>query len=180
RRIMLTSVTLLHGTYTEIRGNGTFSLEPPLALNLEAGWPLFREQARLRGEMHYAQFRQGTPRAEAPAEVAIPGLAPGGSPPPPQNQLVRVEPAKAVETPAMVNIPPKKGKPGAKATPTPKGKLAKNKPTPQPSASATPFVVAEKSATATPAPSTIVQASPPPAPAKTSLQTPPATAQAAP
>jgi len=134
----------------------------------------------LRGEMHYAQFRQGTPRAEAPAEVAIPGLAPGGSPPPPQNQLVRVEPAKAVETPAMVQIPPKKGKPGAKATPTPKGKLAKNKPTPQPSASATPFVVAEKSATAPPAPSPIVQASPPPAPAKTPLPAPPAAAQSAP
>src|SRR5437879_7930955 len=108
-RIMLTSVPLLYGTYTVMRGTGTVSLDTPLDLNLEPGWPLFREQARLRGEMHYAQFRQGTPRAEAPAEVAIPGLAPGGSPPPPQNQLVRVEPAKAVETPAMVQIPPKKG-----------------------------------------------------------------------
>ncbi len=179
-RIMLTSVPLLYGTYTVMRGTGTFSLEPPLALNLEAGWPLFREQARLRGEMHYAQFRQGTPRAEAPAQVAIPGLAPGGSPPPPQNQLVRVEPAKAVETPAMVQIPPKKGKAGAKATPTPKGRLAKNKPTPQPSASATPFVVAEKSATAPQAPSPIVQASPPPAPARTPLPPAPAAAQSAP
>ena len=60
-RIMLTSVPLLYGTYTVMRGTGTFSLEPPLSLNLEAGWPLFKEQARLRGEMHYAQFRQGTP-----------------------------------------------------------------------------------------------------------------------
>src|SRR5206468_4897880 len=58
-RIMLTSVPLLYGTYTVMRGTGTFSLEPPLALNLEAGWPLFKEQARLRGEMHYTQFRQG-------------------------------------------------------------------------------------------------------------------------
>ena len=179
-RIMLTSVPLLYGTYTVMRGTGTFSLEPPLALNLEAGWPLFREQARLRGEMHYAQFRQGTPHAEAPAQVAIPGLAPGGSPPPPQNQLVRVEPAKAVETPAMVQIPSKKGKAGAKATPTPKGKLAKNKPTPQPSASATPFVVAAKSATAPQAQSPIVQASPPPAPARTPLPPAPAAAQSAP
>ena len=179
-RIMLTSVPLLYGTYTVMRGTGTFSLEPPLSLNLEGGWPLFKEQARLRGEMHYAQFRQGTPHAEAPAQVAIPGLAPGGSPPPPQNQLVRVEPAKAVETPAMVQIPPKKGKAGAKATPTPKGKLAKNKPTPQPSASATPFVVAAKSATAPQAPSPIVQASPPPAPARTPLPPAPAAAQSAP
>src|SRR6266478_2284457 len=147
-RIMLTSVPLLYGTYTVMRGTGTFSLE--------------------------------TPRAEAPAQVAIPGLAPGGSPPPPQNQLVRVEPAKAVETPAMVQIPPKKGKPGAKVTPTPKGKLAKNKPTPQPSASATPYVVAEQPATAPQAPSPIVQASPRPAPARTPLPAPPADAQSAP
>src|SRR5438094_9557448 len=124
-RIMLTSVPLLYGTYAVMRGTGTFSLEPPLSLNLEGGWPLFKEQARLRGEMHYTQFRQGTPRAETPTQVAIPGFAPSGTPPPPEHQLVRVEPAKAVETPAMVQVPPKKGKPGAKATPTPKGKLAK-------------------------------------------------------
>src|SRR6266568_2695263 len=179
-RIMLPSLPRLYGTYTVMRGTVTFSLEPPLAINREAGWPLFKEQARLRGEMHYTQFRQGTPRAEAPAQVAIPGLAPSGSPPPPENQLVRVEPAKAVETPAVVQVPPKKGKRGAKATPTPKGKLAKNKPTPQPSASATPLVVAEKSAASPPAPSPIVQSSPPPAPARTPLPAPPAAAQSAP
>src|SRR5438128_5613137 len=181
-RIMLTSVPLLYGTYTVMRGTGTFSLEPPLALNLEAGWPLFREQARLRGEMHYAQFRQGTPRAEAPAQVAIPGLAPGGTPPPAENQLVRVEAAKAVTPPPIVQVQPKKGKAGAKATPTPKGKLAKGKPTPQPSASATPIVVAEKStpASASPAPAPIAQTSPPPAPAKKPALAPPAATQSAP
>src|SRR5205814_415712 len=174
-RIMLTSVPLLYGTYTVMRGTGTFSLEPPLSLNLEAGWPLFKEQQRLRGEMHYAQFRQGTPRAAAPAQVEIPGFAPSGTPPPPENQLVRVEPAKAVETPAMVQVSPKKGKAGAKATPTPKGKLAKGKPTPQPSASATPIVVAESTpAPASPPPSPIVQTSPPPAPAKSPAPAPPA------
>jgi hypothetical protein len=85
-RIMLSSVPLLYGTYTVMRGTGTFSLEPPLSLNLEGGWPLFKEQARLRGEMHYAQFRQGTPRAQTPAQVAIPGFAPSGTPPPAENQ----------------------------------------------------------------------------------------------
>jgi hypothetical protein len=181
-RIMLTSVPLLYGTYTVMRGTGTFSLEPPLSLNLEAGWPLFKEQARLRGEMHYAQFRQGTPRAQAPTQVAIPGFAPSGSPPPPENQLVRVEPAKAVETPAIVQVSPRKGKAGAKATPTPKGKLAKGKPTPQPSASATPIVVAEKSTSApvaAPA-SPVVQTSPPPAPAKKPTAAPPVAKESAP
>ena len=183
-RIMLTSVPLLYGTYTVMRGTGTFSLEPPLALNLEAGWPLFKEQARLRGEMHYAQFRRGTPRAETPGEAAVPGLAPTGSPPPPENQLVRVEAAKPVETPAIVAVSPKKGKAGAKATPTPKGKLAKGKPTPQASASATPIVVAEKSTPApaapSPSPPPVAQTTPPPAPAKTAVAASPAAKQSPP
>jgi hypothetical protein len=129
--------------------------------------------------MHYSQFRQGTPRAQTPTQVAIPGFAPSGTPPPPENQLVRVEPAKAVETPAIVQVSPRKGKAGAKATPTPKGKLAKGKPTPQTSASATPIVVAEKStpAPASPPPSPIVQTSPPPAPAKSPAPAPPAKAK---
>src|SRR5712692_2689926 len=46
-RIMLTAVPLLYGEYTIMHGSGTFRLEPPLSLNLEAGWPLFKEQARL-------------------------------------------------------------------------------------------------------------------------------------
>jgi hypothetical protein len=164
-----------------MRGTGTFSLEPPLSLSLEAGWPLFKEQARLRGEMHYAQFRQGTPGPQTPAQVAIPGLVPSGTPPPPENQLVRVEAAKAVTPPPMVQVPPKKGKPGAKATPTPKGKLAKGKPTPQPSASATPIVIAEKSRSLPPAASPIAQTTPPPpAPARTATPPPPVATQSAP
>src|SRR2546430_9494790 len=161
-RIMLTSVPLLYGTYTVMRGTGTFSLEPPLSLNLEAGWPLFKEQARLRGEMHYAQFKQGAPQQKAPAQVAIPGFVPSGTPPPAENQLVRVEPAKAVTPPPIVQVQGKSK--SARATPTPKGKLAKNKPTPKPSASATPMVMAEKAAPPPPpAPSAVAQNSPPPA-----------------
>src|SRR5947209_8886073 len=140
-RIMLTAVPLLYGTYTVMRGTGTFSLEPPLTLNLEAGWPLFKEQARLRAEMHFTQFRQGHGVPQAAAQVAIPGFAPSGSPPPAENQLIRVEAAKPVETPPIVQVG-KKGKPGAKPTPAPKGKLAKGKPTPKASASASPVAVA--------------------------------------
>src|SRR6266403_862972 len=164
-RIMLTSIPLLYGTYTVMRGTGTFSLEPPLSLNLEGGWPLFKEQARLRGEMHYTQFRQGAPRPQAQAQVAIPGFAPSGTPPPAENQLVRVEAAKAVTPPPIVQVQPKKGKA-----------------TPQPSASATPIVIAEKStpAPAPPAPAPIAQTSPPPAPAKKPAQAPPAATQSAP
>src|SRR5437764_14445384 len=122
--------------------------------------------------MHYTQFRQGAPRPQAQAQVAIPGFAPTGTPPAAENQLVRVEAAKAVTPPPIVQVQSKKGKAGAKATPTPKGKLAKGKPTPQPSASATPMVVAEKSTPARPAQTPIVQTSPPPAPAKSPAAAP--------
>jgi hypothetical protein len=165
-RMMLTAVPLLYGTYTVMRGTGTFSLEPPLSLNLEAGWPLFKEQARLRGEMHFTQFKQARAQ-QAPAQVSIPGFAPSGTPPPAENQLIRVEPAKPVETPAIVQVN-KKGKPGAKTTPTPKGRLAKGKPTPNASASPSPIVLAEKLTSPPPQPvaSAVAEQSPTTAQAK--------------
>ena len=164
-RIMLTAVPLLYGTYTVMRGTGTFSLEPPLSLNLDAGWPLFKEQSRLRAEMHYAQFKQGHGQSQAPAQVAIPGFAPAGTPPPAENQLVRVEPAKAVTPPPIVQVQSKNK--SAKATPTPKGKLAKGKPTPKGSASPAEAAVAQASPAPSPAASAAVaQNSPPPAPTK--------------
>ncbi len=163
-RIMLTVIPLLYGTYTVMRGTGTFSLEPPLTLNLEAGWPLFKEQARLRGEMHYAQFKEGRGQPQTPTQVAIPGFGPSGTPPPADNQLIRVEAAVAVTPPPIVQTKNK----SAKATPTPKGKLAKGKPTPKASASASPIVIAEKSTSASPAPAStnIADTSAIPAPQK--------------
>jgi hypothetical protein len=170
-RIMLTAVPLLYGTYTVMRGTGTFSLEPPVSLNLEAGWPLFKEQSRLRAEMHYAQFKQGQQRPQAPAQVPIQGLVPSATAPPAENQLVRVEPAKAVTPPPIVQVQAKNK--SAKATPTPKGRLAKGKATPKPSASAPP-VVAEQSMS--PAPT--ARSSPPAALVKS--QAPPQVAKAGP
>jgi hypothetical protein len=162
-RLMLSAIPLLYGEYTVIHGTGTFSLEPPLSLHLEAGWPLFKEQSRLRAEMHFANRKQQMPQAQS--AVPIPGLAPSGTPPPPENQLVNVEAAKPVETPAIVQAPIKGGK-GAK--PAKGTKLAKNqKPTPKPAPSA----VAEKATSSPPAgqpqPSApAVAANQPPPPAK--------------
>jgi hypothetical protein len=163
-RVMLTAVPLLYGTYTVMRGTGTFSLEPPLSLNLEAGWPLFKEQSRLRAEMHFTQFKQGRGEPQTPTQVAIPGFAPAGTPPPPENQLIRVEAAKAVTPPPIVQAKNK----SSKATPTPKGKLAKGKPTPKASVSPSPIVLAEKSKSPPPvaASSPIAQTSPQPTIAK--------------
>jgi hypothetical protein len=148
-RIMVTAIPLLYGTYTITRGVGTFSLEPPLALNLAARWPLFKEQGRSKAELHFAMYRRG----------AVPGLAPSGTQPPAENALVRIEQAKPLEAPLAT----------AKATPPGKGmKLAKNQtPTPvmKPSPSATQPLIAKKSATPegrpTPVPTPMAAAAPP-------------------
>src|SRR3954471_15093370 len=102
-RMMITAIPLLYGTYTVTRGTGTFTLEPPLSLNLEAGWPLFKEQGRLRAELHYADFKRGLSGASQGESLPMSGLAPGGTPPPPQNSLVHVEKAVA---PAPAAAPP--------------------------------------------------------------------------
>ena len=138
-RIMVTAVPLLYGTYTVTRGTGTFTLEPPTDLNLAAGWPLYKEQTRLKAELRFAENRRETTGAAGPPPIT--GLAPTGSPPPPQNALVRVEQAKPVEA-VVAQVTPKNGK-GAPPKPTPpgkKGRLAKNQkatppPAPSPAAS---------------------------------------------
>src|SRR5438309_6613815 len=101
-RIMVTAVPLLYGSYTVTRGLGTFRLEPPLTLNLAAGWPLFKEQARIKAEARYADYRQKTGAAQVPITVG-----PAATPPPAENELVRVEQARPVQAPALPAIPPK-------------------------------------------------------------------------
>jgi hypothetical protein len=172
-RIMVTAIPLLYGTYTVTRGPGTFRLEPPLNLNLAGGWPLFKEQPRRKAELHYAMYRR-SPGAGGQAPVAA-GLAPSGTPPPAQNELVRIEQARPVETPVEAPLTTAKG--SSKTTPRAKGvKLAKNqKPTPAPKSSpaptqplivekpATPGVAKATAAGSTPAPTPIAAPSPPPA-----------------
>ena len=106
-RIMITAIPLLYGTYTVTRGPGTFRLEPPLNLNLAGGWPLFKEQQRRKAELHYAMHRR-SPGAGGQAPVAA-GLAQSGTPPPAQNELVRIEQAKPVETPVEAPLTTAKG-----------------------------------------------------------------------
>ncbi len=148
-RLLFTAVPLLYGTYTVTRGPGTFSLEPPLSLSLENGWPVFKEQQRLRAEMHYAEARR---TAQPTAAIGVPGLAINGAPPPAQHSLVGVESAQpVVPKPApQASLAPSAI---AKAAPTPKhGKLAKNqKPTPAPAASAPPEIAQQSSAPPAPA-----------------------------
>src|SRR6184192_1428426 len=94
-RILITAVPLLYGSYTVTRGLGTFRLEPPLSLNLVAGWPLFKSQERAAVEQRYAEYRQKTAAAQG-APVPVPGVSPSTTPPPAENELVRVEQARPV------------------------------------------------------------------------------------
>src|SRR5256714_1339612 len=117
-RIMITAMPLLYGRYTVTRGPGTFSLEPPLDLNLKAGWPLFKESARVAAETRYHE------RVAPNRQVSgVAGLAPT-PPPPAENALIRVEPAQQVEAPKVAAVSPM---PPPKPTAMLKGgKLAKN------------------------------------------------------
>src|SRR3954451_22312517 len=86
-RILITTVPLLYGSYTVTRGPGTFSLEPPLDLNLAAGWPLYKDEGRKEAEIQFANYRERTAPAGA---VPVAGLAPT-PPPAATNELIRVE-----------------------------------------------------------------------------------------
>ncbi len=132
-RIMITAMPLLYGSYAVTRGSGTFSLEPPLDLNLKAGWPLFKESARVAAETHYRE----TVSPNRPSTV-VAGLAPT-PPPPAENALIRVEPAQILDPPKVAAASPV-----PTATPAAKGKLAKNKkPSPTPAPVSSPAVVAK-------------------------------------
>ncbi|MDQ2824413.1 MAG: hypothetical protein M3R29_03090 [Verrucomicrobiota bacterium] len=148
-RIMLTAMPLLYGTYTHTRGTGTFALEPPLTLNLEAGWPVYKEQTRLKAELHYADYRRESAGAEGPVQSV--GLPAGAPPAVAQNELVRVEPAKAVEPQVAQGLPPPAIAAAKPTAASKRGKLAKNqKPTPAPSAVAKAPVIVQKPTTPPP------------------------------
>ena len=157
-RIMITAMPLLYGSYTVTRGPGTFTLEPPLDLNLKAGWPLFKESTRVGAETRYRE--RISPNRQS---SVVAGLAPT-PPPPAENALIRVEPAQQVDAPKVAAVSPT---PPPKPAATPKGgKLAKNKkltPTPAPASSTVPPVIAQNPPPAIPsaAPAKSPAASPP-------------------
>src|ERR1051326_7950275 len=166
-RILITALPLLYGSYTVTRGPGTFTLEPPLDLNLAAGWPLFKDSERKTAEAQYAAFREKT----MPKTVEnVAGIAPT-PPPPAANELIRVEQAAQVETPKVAVVTPPPAPPPSPTKP-PKGgkKNQKATPSPSPSPKATPMMVAQNTPAAkpTPTPPLIAVASPSVAPASPS------------
>jgi len=86
---------LLYGSYAVTRGTGTFSLEPPSDLNLAAGWPIFKSDLRRTVENRYNDYRSRL--APATGTLPIVGLPLVKAAPPPEDALVRVEPAVPLE-----------------------------------------------------------------------------------
>jgi hypothetical protein len=162
-RVLITTVPLLYGTYTVTRGTGTFTLEPPLDLNLAAGWPLFKPEQLRAAEERFAELRQRD--AGRIGAIPIPGVTPTETPSAAENQLVRVEQARPVEPPkvAAATPPPKLEKSKASAhnkgkagKPSPTGSAvaaAKSKPSPAPSAPVQSFALQMPS----PAPTNLAQ-----------------------
>ena len=117
-RILVTAVPLLYGSYTVTRGLGTFRLEPPLTLNLAAGWPLFKSQERASVEQRLAEYRQKTTVSQG-APIPMPGAS---ASPPARNELVRIEQARPVAPLSMTRPVVAGNERQAKPAPLVKGK----------------------------------------------------------
>src|SRR5437773_674079 len=170
-RILITAVPLLYGSYTVTRGLGTFRLEPPLSLNLAAGWPLVKAEERATIEQRIVEARQKI--AAAQGVVPIPGLSPSAAPPPADNQLVRVEQARPVGTPALTPVLAKGGK-LAETTRSAKGRKASRKgnlESPAPAVTPAQPVIAQKSPAPTSTPIAIASAPTPKIPVSTAAPT---------
>jgi hypothetical protein len=160
-RILITAVPLLYGSYTVTRGLGTFRLEPPLSLNLVAGWPLFKSQERASIEQRLAEYRQKMAATQA-GPIPIPGAS--ATPPPAKNELVRIEQAKPVAPLAMTPPVVASNQKLAKPTPVPKGKKGKKQKVESPAPAATPSqaVVAQNKSAPAGTPITVASALAPP------------------
>ena len=162
-RIMITAVPLLYGSYTVTRGLGTFRLEPPLSLNLAAGWPLFKASDRDGIEQRYAEYQQKTAVAQGRA-ISMPGITPSAAPPPAANELVRVEQAIAIRKPPTAPVVAKNEK-LANPTPLPKGRRWGKKPkleSPPPAMTPAQPVIAQKPIAPSATPFTVASAATPP------------------
>ncbi|MFZ1217816.1 MAG: hypothetical protein WAO00_00915 [Chthoniobacterales bacterium] len=175
--LMITAMPLLYLSYAGTRGPGTFTLEPPLDLNLAAGWPFFKEANRRNAEAHYASYRDRVqPNRQS---EAVAGLAPT-PPPPAANELIQVVPAVPVDTPRVAVVTP----PPPPPTPTPKptkGTKKNQKPTPAPTRTPAAMMAQNSPAKPTPTPTLLASGkTPAPSAAPPAVTTSPAVAAVSP
>ncbi len=108
-RLKLTVIPIHYPSYTSSSGPGSFTLEPPTRLNVEAGLPILSKSKITDADARYATYRR-----KAGLE---PGAAANADTPPPSNELIRIQPATdlAGATPEPAPAPA----PLAEATPPP-------------------------------------------------------------
>ena len=135
-RVKITAVSILYPGYGSTVAPGSFSLEPPSALNVEAGLPVTTTRRQVDADQKYKSYRA---RAGLPANNAGPNPAAT-----PQNRLMRVE------RPVAVNTPTPTPAPTPTATPIPVLPAIPIKPSPPPATESTP---ARPSPTPPPSPS---------------------------
>ena len=81
--LLLTVVPLNYGSYVFNSTEGGFSLEPPLELNVGAGWPMVRDERYAQADQDYVAFRTKSglgplvarrKEGDKPTETAIKGV----------------------------------------------------------------------------------------------------------
>jgi hypothetical protein len=172
-RILVTAVPLLYGSYTVTRGLGTFRLEPPLTLNLAAGWPLFRSRERASVEQQLAEYRQKMAASQG-GPLPIPGAS--TTPPPIRNELVRIEQARPVAPLGMTPPLVASNEKFAKTTPLPRVKKSRKQKLESPAPASTPFqsAIARNKAMSAATPITVASALAPPSTLNVPVTTAPA------
>lgn len=162
-RLKFTAMPLLYGTWALRNSVGTFSLEPPKDINIEAGLPVINAEELKAANQKYADFRRTRPVAPLPEDSTE--VAPSGP------ELVRLDAlppgATAPETGAMPEVPvatpiPVSGR-VVRPTSTPARVVAAAAatPTPRPRPVATPPLVVANIPAATPSPTLPITPTPP-------------------
>lgn len=147
-RIKVTAVSILYPGYGSTVSSGTFSLEPPSILNVEAGLPIITTGRQRDADQKYKSYR-------ARAGLSAEGLKANAAQ---QSRLMRIE------RPVAVNVPTQ---PGALAKGTPPVlpiPVATPSPTPVPDATPTPTPSPTPTPTPTPTPAISPTPSPSPSP----------------
>jgi len=125
-RVRVTTVSILYPSYESATASGTFTLEPPMVLNVAAGLPVVTAGKLSEADTRYAAYRR---------KAGLPAVSPDA---PLQTRLMRVERPVAVNGAPLPQASPSPTAavpvPSATPVPTPVAAL----PSPSPVADATP------------------------------------------
>jgi hypothetical protein len=113
-RLKFTTIPIQYPNYSATQGPGSFSLEPPATLNVEAGLPVLPNARIAEADQRYASYRRkvanpNSQNAAPPANQLMPVRAAtttSGATPEPAPQVARAIPVNApAPTPAPTPVP---------------------------------------------------------------------------